>query len=112
MVCQGLCMSYCPPTSSMRAHTSQVVLEMLPAFFLCYAHARWMVDCDFRSGEVREKSSQIGETLSPQDHAQGREVVGDGHCRRKPSEILVRWMRQMLERLCVSIFGVGKSCWR
>lgn len=104
-------MSHCPPTSSMRAHTSQVALELLPAFFV-------LCPCSLVGGSCFQERRSEGEGLTglerlchPRIVPRSRDMIKNGHCKRKPGEGLVRWMSQMLGRLCASVFGVGQSCW-
>ena len=78
-------MSHCPPTRSMRAHTLPVVLELLPAFFV-------LRPCSLVGGLCFQERRSEGEELTilerlfhPKIVPSCREVIGDGHCRRKPS---------------------------
>lgn len=77
-------MSHCPRTSSMRAHTSQVVLELLSAFFvLCL----WLLVGGLCFQEKRSEGEELKileRLFHPKIVPRCREVIGDRHCRRKP----------------------------
>lgn len=80
----GLSSSHHPPPSSRGAHTSQVVLELLPVCFcamlmLVGFGGSWFWERRSEGKELAALETVFGSKIVPRC----REVMGDGHCWRR-----------------------------